>query len=150
MFITRFWFCDGGMPNEVSLIPASAGLVYDSSVQPRLAILMVVGGALLTGAAWSQETAKPDPARSEPKSEPKYDETFSGPIVEFSATKITVSRSILGKPAEKRTFWIKSDTRVEGKLRVRVKVTVGFVTTDEGDVARLVVVRTAQKQPEKK
>ncbi len=112
---------------------------------------MVVGGALLASVGWSQETAAPDPAKSDPKSEPKYDETFSGPIVEVSATKITVSRSILGKPAEKRTFSIKSDTRVEGKLRVRAKVTVGFVTTDDGeDVARLVVVRTGQKQPEKK
>jgi hypothetical protein len=105
---------------------------------------MVVGTLLTSG--WSQEHAKADPA----KSEPKYDETFSGPIVELSATKITVSRSILGKPAEKRTFWIKPDTRIEGKLRVRAKVTVGFVKTDEGDVARLVVVRTAQKQPDKK
>jgi hypothetical protein len=125
-------------------------LVYDSSVQPRLAILLVVGAALLTTGGWSQETAKPESAKNDPKSEPKYDETFSGPIVELSATKITVSRSILGKPAEKRTFWIKPDTRIEGKLRLRAKVTVGFVTADEGDVARLVVVRTAQKQPEKK
>jgi hypothetical protein len=105
---------------------------------------MVVGTLLTSG--WSQEHAKADG----PKSEPKYDETFSGPIVELSATKITVSRSILGKPAEKRTFWIKPDTHIEGKLRVRAKVTVGFVKTDEGDVARLVVVRTAQKQPDKK
>jgi hypothetical protein len=84
------------------------------------------------------------------KSEPKYDQTFSGPIVEVTATKITVSRSILGKPAEKRTFWIKPDTRIEGKLRVRAKVTVGYVTTDDGDVARLVVVRTSQKPADKK
>jgi hypothetical protein len=132
--------------NEASLISVPSALVYDSSVQPRLAILLIVGGALFTNGGWPQETAKPDGA----KSEPKYDETFSGPIVELSSDKITVSRSILGKPAEKHTFLLKPDTRVEGKLRVRAKVTVGFVTTDEGDVARLVVVRTSQKQPEKK
>ena len=133
--------------NEASLIPAPARLVYDARVQLPLAILLIVGGALFTTTGWSQETAKPEPS----KSEPTYDETFSGPIVEVSATKITVSRSILGKPAEKRTFSIKPETRVEGKLRVRAKVTVGFVTTDDGeDVARLVVVRTAQKQTEKK
>jgi hypothetical protein len=125
-------------------------LVYDASVRPRLAILWMVGGTLLTSGGWSQPPAKAESGKSEPKSEPKYDETFSGPIVELSATKITVSRSILGKPAEKCTFLIKSDTRIEGKLRVRAKVTVGFVTTDEGDVARLVVVRTAQKPPDKK
>jgi len=70
--------------------------------------------------------------------------------VEVSPVKITVSRSILGKPAEKRTFSLQPDTRIEGKLRVRARVTVGFVKTDDGDVARLVVVRTAQKPPDKK
>jgi len=45
---------------------------------------------------------------------------------------------------------IKSDSRIEGKLRVRARVTVGYVTSDDGDVARLVVVRTSQKPPDKK
>jgi len=85
-----------------------------------------------------------------PKSEPKYDDTFSGPIIELSAEKITVSRSILGKPAEKRTFWVKPDTRIEGKLKVKVRVTVGFVTSDDGDVARLIVVRSTQRPPQEK
>jgi len=90
--------------------------------------------------SWSQEGTVP-PHPDTQKTEPKYDDTFSGPIVELSTERITVSRSILGKPAERRSFWIKPDTRVEGKLRVRVRVTVGFVTTDEGDIARLIVVR---------
>ncbi len=85
----------------------------------------------------SQETP-PKPPDS--KSEPQYDDTFSGPIVDLTAEKITVSRSILGKP-EKKTFLIKADTKIEGKLKVKVKVTVGFVSLDEGDVARLIVVR---------
>jgi hypothetical protein len=112
--------------------------------------VLIVGG-LLSGVAHTQEGPNPEKitgAKGEPHSEPKYDETFAGPIVELSATKITVSRSILGKPAEKRTFWIKSDTRIEGKLRMHTKVTVGFVTTDDGDIARLIVVRS--KQAEKK
>ena len=116
----------------------------------------MVAGALFASWGWAQENASIDKTSSEKtghgdnsKSEPKYDQTFAGPIVEITATKITVSRSILGKPAEKRTFWIKPDTRIEGKLRVRVRVTVGYVTGDDGDVARLVVVRS-QKQSEKK
>jgi hypothetical protein len=94
------------------------------------------------------------------KSEPKYSDTFSGPIVELfyigdstkrthttdSVTRITVSRSILGKPAEKQTFWIKTDTRIEGNLRMKARVTVGYVVADEGNVARLIVVRSAQKK----
>ncbi len=124
----------------------------------RFATLLIVAGAQFATGAWAQENSsieKPGSDKSNndksippdsSKSQPKYDETFSGPIVELTATQITVSRSILGKPAEKHTFAIKPDTRIEGKLRVRVKVTVGYITTDDGDdVARLIVVRTSKK-----
>lgn len=97
---------------------------------------------ICAGLVWGQETGEAKPAA--PASEPHYDSTFSGPIVELSADRVTVSRSILGKPAEKRSFWIKADTRIEGKLRVKAKVTVGFVSTDDGgDIARLIVVRAS-------
>ena len=79
------------------------------------------------------------------KTEPEYEETFSGPIVELTAEKITLTRSILGKAPEKRSFWIKPETRIEGKLKVKVRVTVGYVTSDDGDVARLIVVRPQKK-----
>ena len=110
---------------------------------------------ILLGAAFFAESAQLPQERGleetqATKKEPGYDDTFSGSIVEFSATKITVSRSILGKPAENRTFFIRPDTRVEGRLRVKTKVTVGFVTADEEDVARLIVVRTAQGSSPKK
>jgi hypothetical protein len=121
-------------------------LVYDSSVRLGLGTFLILAGAWLTLPAWAQdrELSKPD----SPKTEPKYDDTFSGSILELSTTKVTVSRSILGKPAEKRVFLITSDTRIEGKLHVKVKVTIGFVNSDDGDVARLIVVR--QKPPDKK
>jgi hypothetical protein len=73
--------------------------------------------------------------------EPTYTDTFAGPVIELTAAKITVSRTTLGK-TEKRTFVMNKETRVEGKLKVKAKVTVGFITTEEGDMARLIVVRT--------
>jgi hypothetical protein len=115
-------------------------LVYDSSVRLGLATLLILAGVL----AQERELSKPE----SPKTEPKYDDTFSGSIIELSTSKITVSRSILGKPAEKRVFKITSETRIEGKCRLKQKVTIGFVTTEDGDVARLIVVR--QKPPDKK
>ena len=112
----------------------------------RVATFVVLALALTVPGvrAQEQELSKPDNS----KAEPKYDDTFAGSIIELTATKITVSRSILGKPAEKHIFVINSDTRIEGKLRLKLKVTVGFVTTDEGDIARLIVVR--QRATEKK
>lgn len=94
---------------------------------------------------FAQDQVKPDA----PKTEPKYDDTFSGTVMELSTAKVVIERSILGKPPERHSFLIKPDTRIEGRLRAKTKVTVGFVTTDEGDIARLIVVRTTQK-PQKK
>ena len=79
------------------------------------------------------------------KTDPSYTETFAGPVVELTPAKVTVSRTTLGK-TERRTFLMTKDTRVEGKLKVRAKVTVGFDSTEDGDVARLIVVRTNSKQ----
>lgn len=89
-------------------------------------------------------------AQEEPpgKTQAPYEDTFAGPIVELSATKVTVSRNVLGK-TEKRTFLIKPDTRIEGKLKMKEKVTVGFVTTDEGDVARLIVAHPTNNNRKK-
>jgi len=88
--------------------------------------------------ATAQQTAAPH----------KPAQTFSGTVVELTAEKVTVSRSILGSPAQKRSFVLKPDTRIEGRLRAKARVTVGFVTTEEGDVAQLIVVREKQaKKP---
>jgi hypothetical protein len=123
-----------------------AGLVYDASVRLRLATCVIAAGTLMAAGAWARGGAQEDAslnksaAPADNQHEPKYDQTFSGPVIELTATKITVSRSILGKQ-EKRSFLLQSDTRIEGKLRMHVKVTVGYISTDDGDVARLVVVR---------
>lgn len=109
----------------------------------RLAVLCVAMLCMaVSPVLMSAQDTPPKP--ESPKSEPQYEDTFSGPIIEYSTDKITVSRNNLGK-AEQRTFWIKPDTKIEGKLKVKVKVTVGFVTTDDGDIARLIVVRPQKK-----
>lgn len=121
---------------------------YDSRVwADAVRVVVCLTTFVSLGLSGIQETTpKPEtPPPDAPKSEPEYRDTFSGPVVELSEAKITVTRSILGKPAEKRSFWIKPDTKIEGKLRVKVKVTIGFVTSDEGDVARLIVVRPQKK-----
>ena len=73
---------------------------------------------------------------------------FSGTVAEFNDKQLVVLRTVLGKP-EKHTFLIDSTTKVEGKLRLKVRVTVKFETSEAGDVAKLVRVRPPQ-QPKKK
>jgi len=82
-----------------------------------------------------------DPAPAAPK---KPDAFFAGSVAESTAETIVVSRVVSGK-AEKRTFRITPDTKVEGKLRIKVRVTVQYTSDeDERDVATLIVVRMSQ------
>jgi hypothetical protein len=73
-------------------------------------------------------------------------EFFSGTISQMPEGKITVARAVLGKPAESRSFLITSETKVEGKLKVKARVTVGFKTSEQGDVAVRIIVRTTQQK----
>jgi hypothetical protein len=81
-----------------------------------------------------------------PAAEPDY-EFVSGTITELPAGAIVVNRALLGKPPENRTFIVNSETKIEGKLRTHARVTVGFKTTDEGDVAVRIIVRSQSKRP---
>ena len=74
----------------------------------------------------------------------KVDAFFAGSVAETTAERIVVSRVVSGK-MEKRTFRVTPDTKIEGKLRVKVRVTVRYTTDDdEEDVAMLIVVRASQ------
>lgn len=78
-----------------------------------------------------------------PASEPSY-EFFSGNVVEASDTKITVTRTVLGH-SENRDFQINPDTKIEGKLKPKARVTVGFKSSEQGDVAVRIIVRSQKK-----
>lgn len=90
--------------------------------------------------------AVPLPA-AEPEQTPQEDtepvsyEFFSGTVTDLQPGKLTVLRTLPGKSPEKHTFILKPDTRIEGRLKTRARVTVGYISTDEGDVALRVVVR---------
>lgn len=79
-----------------------------------------------------------------PPEQKKPDTFFSGTVSESTAEKISVSRSVSGKQ-EKRTFRITADTKVEGKLQPKVRVTVQYVSDDDGSTAIRIVVRGAPK-----
>jgi hypothetical protein len=66
-------------------------------------------------------------------------------VIEFTTEKITVSRIVLGK-TEKRVFRITPDTKCEGKLKARVRVTVRYVAAEDGETAELIIVRSQQKK----
>ena len=75
---------------------------------------------------------------------------FSGNVVELAANHVTVTRSVLGRPPEKRTFKITESTKVEGKMKQKSRVTVRFVPDDDGDVAVSIIVRADKSDGKKK
>lgn len=85
----------------------------------------------------AQEQPNP-PAQTE-------DQFFAGEVTNLDPTKITVKRTILGKRSDLKTFLITSDTRIEGKPKVKSRVTVKWVTSDQGDTAVHILVRTGKK-----
>ena len=105
----------------------------------RLLLALALASPLSTAGLRAQDA-------NQPPAEPTY-EFFSGTIVQFSEAKLTVSRSVLGRGPENRDFVINPDTKVEGKLRNKARVTVGFIPTESGDpVAVRVIVRNNQQK----
>jgi hypothetical protein len=94
-------------------------------------LLLVLAGAAVRPLA-ADETA---PAKA-------ADTFFAGTVTESTAEKITVGRTVRGR-AESRTFRMTPDTKVEGQLAEQMRVTVRYVTDDDGDTATLIVVRAA-------
>jgi len=74
-------------------------------------------------------------------------EFFSGTISQMPEGKIAVERTVLGKPPENRSFLINTETKIEGKLRLKARVTVGFKPTPDGDLAIRIIVRPQEKKP---
>ena len=77
-------------------------------------------------------------------------EFVSGTVAELPPGKIVVSRTVLGKPPETRTFTITTETKIEGKLRPKARVTVGFKTSEEGEPPAVrIIVRQPSAQSKK-
>ena len=79
-------------------------------------------------------------------SEQPHSEFFSGVVTTLAEDRITVYKTVLGKSSETRTFLITPETRVEGKLRVKARVTVRYTREEEGDRALHIIVRSSQKK----
>ena len=105
----------------------------------RLAVAFI---CLMAGAGWNPVF----PQSQAPPSEKAADAFFAGTVEEVAADHVSVSRVAQGKK-EKREFHLTSDTKVEGRLRTKVRVTVRYSSGDEGDTATLIIIRaTTAKQ----
>jgi hypothetical protein len=97
------------------------------------------------------QTQQPPPATGEPPAEgstpapeppnpPKF-QFFAGTVTALDAHHIVVSRTLVGKSPESRTFLIQAKTKLSRALRPKQRVTVRYQHLPEGDVALEVQVR---------
>lgn len=93
-----------------------------------------------------------DPSTKTPDTAPRNeaDLFFSGNVTEVAKDKVTVARTVLARPTEKRTFVINGDTKVEGKIRLKTRVTVHFAAGEQGDLALTIIVRDKAEKDAKK
>ena len=74
---------------------------------------------------------------------------FAGTVGVASAEAITVARVVRGH-AESRSFRLTPETKVEGTLLAGARVTVRYITDDDGDTATLIVVHAPGAAPKTK
>lgn len=98
--------------------------------------------AVVAPSAIAQENTTPPHKPPVDGSQPAM---YSGTVVEMSEGKITVSRTVLSNP-EKRTFMMNPDTKVEGKLKPKCRVTVRYRTQEDGYLAVTILVRDNTKK----
>ena len=100
------------------------------------AAFLLLGAALLFG----QSGDSPSHTQNAPSSKPQF---FSGTVTTLDKEHITVSRVLVGKPQETRTFLIKPTTKVAKSVKTKAKVTVRYRhENDDGDVALEIQIRS--------
>jgi hypothetical protein len=124
--------------NERALISRSGGF---HPARLGLYVLLSLAAALslaVFGFAQSPPEDAPVPA-------PTY-KFLSGSVVEIYEDSMVVRRSALGRTLEVRRFRINAETKVEGDLKLKARVTVGYTSGENGDVAARVIVRTPARR----
>jgi hypothetical protein len=106
-------------------------------------------GALCLTIVWRLLAQNP-PApqvQEQPPAERSADQYFSGTVISYAGEKVTVARTAPSANGSSRDFMITRDTEIEGKLKVKVRVTVQYIVKDDVDYAVHIIVRN---QPPKK
>lgn len=74
------------------------------------------------------------------------DQFFTGLVTAIDEESLTVSRAATGKNSSTKTFEVTAATLFEGgKPQVKARVTVRYVTTEDGDRAVHVIIRRSAK-----
>jgi hypothetical protein len=101
-------------------------------------ITRAVAALLFCSALWTVAQA---PGNQDAPPRPKA-QFFAGIVTDLDREHVTVSRSLVGRPRENRTFLITRQTKMSRPVRIRSRVTVRYRNFPEGDVALEIQVRS--------
>jgi hypothetical protein len=120
----------------------------------RLTAVVLLSGALFDGAVFfcsarqglsQTATVEPTAPVTPPAARPQF---FAGTVVELDGSHIKVTRTLVGRPTESRSFAINPATKMnKAATKLHNRVTVRYRHVNEGDVAleiqpRPVITRT--------
>jgi hypothetical protein len=110
--------------------------------------VIAVIGVLLALAGAHPARSQDDPP---PSAQPPADQFFAGVVTTLTPDSITLTRTVLGK-ATVRTFAITAETvlqPIDGKPKLKQKVTVKWVSAENGDRAVKIILRGPVTPPKK-
>lgn len=109
---------------------------------PRIVRAPLCSLALLSALTFVPCRAQTLPPPAAPAAAQPRAPYFSGNVIELTGNSITVVRkSSSGKDTVKHVFLLDAQTKVEGKLRANVRVTVRYEIKPEGERAVRIIVR---------
>jgi hypothetical protein len=89
------------------------------------------------------EQTPDSPAVTAPSPKPQF---FAGVVTELDDGHIKVSRKLVGRPAESRTFLVDSNTKMnKAAIRTKSRVTVRYKRVPEGDLALEIQARPVSR-----
>jgi len=77
-------------------------------------------------------SAQQSPTPAPPPKTAVVNDKFSGTVTGLTADSLTVVRAVPAKDAVTRKFTLDAQTKVEGKLRLKARVTVQYESPEEG------------------
>jgi hypothetical protein len=93
---------------------------------------------------------QPPPDKNPPAKADSNFSFMSGTVSEILSDSITITRNVAGKASEKHTFQTTAETTIEGKLKVKARVTIGYVKGEDTNTAVRIIVRSSSPPAPKK
>ncbi len=113
----------------------------------RHSLAVVLFTLLTTGTILSRAQDAQQPAQATPPPASRH-LFFAGTVTELDDQHVTVSRNVVGRAPEQRTFLIKPETKMnKSALKLKSRVTVRYQHMPEGEVALEIQIRPPVHPP---